>query len=149
MSDHIIGSVSGKPLPAINLHERYTTGQTTLNKYFIKGDGSAEFWTDERCFITELCNTAEAPGGSLAIARVEPGVTTQRHSLTGLTETYIVIEGIGLMEVDGSRFSIAAGDQVVIPPGISQRVTALGDSDFRFYCLCSPRFTAERYENLE
>lgn len=120
-----------------------------MTDYFVKSDGAAEFWTDERCFITELCNTTDAPGGSLAIARVEPGVTTQLHSLAGLTETYIVIEGAGLMEVDGSRFSIAAGDQVVIPPGISQRVTALGASDLRFYCLCSPRFIAESYENLE
>ena len=149
MSDHIIASVSGKALSAINSHALYTNGQTTLTNYFIKGDRPAEFWTEERCFITELCNTADAPGGSLAIARVEPGVTTQLHCLAGLTETYIVIEGVGLMEVDGSRFSIAAGDQVVIPPGISQRVTALGESDFRFYCLCSPRFIAERYENLE
>ena len=120
-----------------------------MTDYFVKSDGAAEFWTDERCFITELCNTGYAPGGSLAIARVEPGVTTQLHSLTALTETYVVIEGSGLMEVDGNRFNIAAGDQVVIPPGISQRVTALGESDFRFYCLCSPRFIAERYENLE
>ncbi len=120
-----------------------------MTDYFVKSDEAAEFWTDERCFITELCNTGYAPGGSLAIARVEPGVTTQLHCLAGLTETYIVIEGVGLMEVDGSRFSIAAGDQVVIPPGIAQRVTELGESDFRFYCWGSPRFIAERYENLE
>jgi mannose-6-phosphate isomerase-like protein (cupin superfamily) len=120
-----------------------------LTDYFVKSDEAAEFWTDERCFITELCNTGYAPGGSLAIARVEPGVTTQLHFLTGLTETYVVIEGSGLMEVDGNRFNIAAGDQVVIPPGISQRVTALGESDFRCYCLCTPRFCADSYVNLE
>lgn len=120
-----------------------------MTDYFVKRDESAEFWTDERCFITELCNTGFAPGGSLAIARVEPGVTTQLHSLTGLTETYVVIEGSGLMEVDGNRFNIVAGDQVVIPPGVPQRVTVLGESDLRFYCLCTPRFFADSYVNLE
>jgi mannose-6-phosphate isomerase-like protein (cupin superfamily) len=120
-----------------------------LTDYFVKSDEAGEFWTDERCFITELCNTGYAPGGSLAIARVEPGVTTQLHSLTGLTETYVVIEGSGLMEVDGNRFTIATGDQVVIPPGVPQRVTVLGETDLRFYCLCTPRFFAESYVNLE
>ena len=120
-----------------------------MTDYFVKSDEAAEFWTDERCFITELCNTGYAPGGSLAIARVEPGVTTQLHSLTGLTETYVVIEGSGLMEVDGNRFNIAAGDQVVIPKGVSQRVTALGESDFMLHCLCTPRFCADSYVNLE
>ena len=120
-----------------------------MTDYFVKGDEAAEFWTDERCFITELCNTSLAPGASLAIARVESGVTTQLHSLTGLTETYVVIEGSALMEVDGNRFNIVSGDQVVIPPGVPQRVTALGESDFRFYCLCAPRFCADSYVNLE
>ena len=120
-----------------------------MTDHIVKSKGAVEFWTDERCYITELCNTDCAPEGSLAIARVEPGVTTQLHSLKGLTETYIVIEGRGLMEVDGDQFDISRGDQVVIPSGKSQRVTAQGDSDLRFYCLCTPRFLPDCYVNLE
>ncbi len=120
-----------------------------MREYLVKSDNAAEFWTAERCYITELCNTDCAPDGSLAIARVEPGITTQLHSLTGLTETYIVIEGCGQMEVDGNQFNIAIGDQVMIPSGIPQRVTALGESDLRFYCLCTPRFSPASYVNLE
>ena len=149
MCDHIIGTVAAEELLSLKPHELKTSGQTILMDYFLKSDQAAEFWTDERCFITELCNTDHVPGGSLAIARVEPSVTTQLHSLTGLTETYIVIEGGGLMEVDGSQFNIVAGDQVVIPPGVSQRVTAQSESDLRFYCLCTPRFFADSYVNLE
>ncbi len=115
----------------------------------VKAKNTPEVFTDERCFITELCNDEQSPDGSLAIARVEPGVTTQLHSLTSITEVYIVMEGKGSMEVDGRTFEIASGDQVVIPPGVSQRVTALGDVDLKFYCLCTPRFTPETYVNLE
>lgn len=115
----------------------------------VKAKGDAEFFTDERCFITELCNDDRAPDGSLAVARVEAGVTTQLHSLTGITEVYVVIAGRGLMEVDGEAFDIAEGDQVIIPPGVSQRVTALGSSGLSFYCLCTPRFTPDTYVNLE
>ena len=115
----------------------------------VKSASSAEFWTDERCYITELCNTEALPDSSLAIARVEPGVTTQLHALEGITETYIVFQGTGLMDVAGETFDIGHGDQVVIPPGVSQRVTATSDQDLKFYCLCTPRFLPETYINLE
>ncbi len=115
----------------------------------VKADAPQAFWTDERCYITELCNTEALAGGSLAIARVEAGVTTQWHSLSGITETYIVIEGRGMMEVGERSFEIGDHDQVVIPPGCPQRITNLGDGDLRFYCLCTPRFYPESYQNLE
>lgn len=117
--------------------------------YLVKDTGTNEFWTDERCYITELCNTASLSEGSLAIARVEPGVTTQLHSLSGVTETYIVIEGEGLMDVGSETFLVGPGDQVVIPSGVPQRVTNKGETDFRFYCLCTPRFKPDAYVNLE
>lgn len=118
------------------------------SRYLVRLDAE-EFWTEERCYITELCNTEKLPESSLAIARVEAGVTTQWHALKGLTETYIVIEGKGRMEVGDEVFDIETGDQVVIPPDCRQRVTALGDQQLRFYCLCVPRFFPESYVNLE
>lgn len=122
--------------------------QNTNSRYLVCGQAE-EFWTDERCFITELCNTEKLPDSSLAIARVEAGVTTQLHALKGLTETYIVIEGKGRMEVGDETFNIEAGDQVVIPPNCPQRITALDNQQLRFYCLCVPRFFPESYINLE
>ena len=115
----------------------------------VKAPGQGEFWTDERCYITELCNTELSPASSLAIARVAAGVTTQLHALTGITETYIVIAGTGNMEVSGDTFEIRVGDQVVVPAGASQRITAVGEAELRFYCLCTPRFVPDTYVNLE
>jgi mannose-6-phosphate isomerase-like protein (cupin superfamily) len=114
-----------------------------------KGELQPEQWTQERCYITELLNSPGTPEYSLAIARVESGVTTQLHSLSGIRETYIVFEGEGEMEVGGTRFTITAGDRVEIPAGVSQRVTAAGNSDLSFYCLCAPRFDQGCYVNLE
>jgi mannose-6-phosphate isomerase-like protein (cupin superfamily) len=118
-------------------------------EYLVKAEEIAELLTSERCYITELSNSAKNADASLAIARVETGVTTQLHALTATTETYIVIDGTGQMEVDGQVFGIAAGDQVVIPPGVAQRVTSEGETDLRFYCLCTPRFQPGCYVNLE
>jgi mannose-6-phosphate isomerase-like protein (cupin superfamily) len=132
------------------LDQRFPRGKINMSHpQYVPAAKQPEFWTDERCFITEVCNTDLLQNASLAIARVEPGVTTQLHSLTDLCETYIVIEGSGEMELDGAQFPIAAGDQVVIPAGMTQRVTANGDVDLRFHCLCVPRFTPDAYVNLE
>jgi mannose-6-phosphate isomerase-like protein (cupin superfamily) len=118
-------------------------------EYLVKAEEGVEFLTSERCHITELSNSAQNADASLAIARVETGVTTQLHALTGTTETYIVIEGAGQMEVGGHLFGITPGDQVVIPPSAAQRVTSEGETDLRFYCLCTPRFLPSCYVNLE
>lgn len=108
-----------------------------------------EFWTDERCFITELHNSDASPEASLAIARVEQGVTTQLHRLDGVCERYIVRKGSGTLEVDGTRQLLHTGDQFVIPAGAAQRITNDGPGDLEFYCLCTPRFFPGSYVNLE
>lgn len=116
---------------------------------FVAAGTGGEFWTGERCFITELHNCDASPEASLAIARVEPGVTTQLHALDGVTERYIVRRGEGMLEVDGMRHPMRVGDQFVIPAGAAQRIANTGDGDLEFYCLCTPRFLPASYRNLE
>ena len=88
-----------------------------LRIFFVPADAKGESWTDERCYITELHNTSASPEASLALARVEPGVTTQLHRLDGVCERYIVRRGEGILEVDGQRQLLGNGDQAVIPAG--------------------------------
>ena len=66
-----------------------------INKQNLK----EEFYTSEKCYITELSNTLDDPDISIARARVEPGVTTNWHRLKGTYERYFIISGIGLVEV--------------------------------------------------
>ena len=111
---------------------------------------SPEFWTDERCFITECLNSEEIEEFSLAIARVRPAVTTQLHCLRDTKEIYIIRKGTGLVLVGQQEFEISVGDSVIIPANTPQRITNLSNSeDLEFYCHCSPRFISEAYENLE
>lgn len=120
----------------------------TAERFVPKGS-TGEFWTDERCFITELHNADVSPETSLAVARVEPGVTTQLHRLDGVTERYIVRKGDGMLEVDGAKQHLREGDQFVIPAGAAQRIANTGSGDLEFYCLCTPRFFPASYVNLE
>jgi mannose-6-phosphate isomerase-like protein (cupin superfamily) len=117
--------------------------------WYVPKPGTGEFWTGERCFITELLGAAASPEASLAVARVEPGVTTQLHSLTGVSERYIVRKGGGIVEIDGVRTELREGDQAVIPAGAAQRITNNGGGDLEFYCLCVPAFTPGCYVSLE
>ncbi|PHS26953.1 MAG: cupin [Robiginitomaculum sp.] len=107
-----------------------------------------EFWTDERCFITELVNHDACPELSLATGRVEAGVTTQLHAL-GVEEVYTIKEGAGRLEVDGGAIQVGIGDSVRIAAGLAQRITNTGDGDLIFYLVCRPRFEPKTYINLE
>lgn len=121
-----------------------------MNPYHIRPPHPAEERpTGERCFIREIVNDQRVPEFSLAAARVEPGVTTERHSLD-VDEWYVVRAGRGRMEV-GERpgFEVGAGDTVVIPAGVAQRISNLGDVDLEFDCVCIPRFSADSYTSLE
>ena len=113
------------------------------------GKAKPEIWTDERCYITELVNDPGWPEFSLARCRVEPGTTTQRHSLS-VHEVYLIREGTGLMTVgDREPFDVRPGDSVTIPKRVAQCITNTGDTDLVFDCVCSPRFVEACYTSLE
>lgn len=107
------------------------------------------FFTDELCHIRELSNGAHDPAVSIAEARVEPGITTRWHCLTGITERYCISQGSGLVEVgDLPPQQVGPGDVVIIPPGCRQRITNNGSGDLLFLAICSPRFRSEAYHDL-
>ena len=109
-----------------------------------------EFYTPEKCYITELSNTDNDPEASIARARVEPGVTTHWHRLKNTTERYCIISGHGRVEVGQlPPQQVAAGDTVLIPPLCRQRITNIGSNDLIFLAICTPRFTNAAYEDLE
>lgn len=115
-----------------------------------KLEASHEVLTAERCWILECHNTPKDPAASIARARVEPGVTTTWHAVDGTVERYVMVEGRGRVEVGELAASeVGPGDVVMIPAGVRQRITNIGDSDLIFYCMCTPRFEQRNYRALE
>jgi len=111
-----------------------------------KYDISREYFFAEGCFITELSNTPDDPAVSIARVRVEPGETTQWHCLRGVTERYVILEGIGSVEVGNLGPQVVnAGDTVIIPPGERQRISNIGENSLIFLAICSPRFEESAY----
>lgn len=115
-----------------------------------KLDLGDEFYTSEGCFITEVSNSPDDPHMSIARARVESGVTTRWHKLTGTTERYVILEGTGRVEIGNlPPQDVKTGDVVLIPPMCRQRITNLGREDLIFLAICTPRFSNEVYKDIE
>ena len=109
-----------------------------------------EFYTPEKCYITELSNTPDDPDVSIARARVEPGVTTRWHRLKETFERYVIISGRGIVEIGKlPPQEVIAGDVVLIPPMCRQRITNTGTEDLVFLAICSPRFSQDVYEDVD
>jgi len=113
----------------------------------VKEPSLKEYSTSERCFIIENLSSEKV---SIARARVKPGETTVAHHLEATDEIYLITRGRGKVSVgDLDPSVVCSGDVVVIPAGVSQRITNIGKGDLAFYCVCTPRFTAECYVNEE
>jgi mannose-6-phosphate isomerase-like protein (cupin superfamily) len=97
-----------------------------------------------------LSNTPDDPDTSIARARVEPGVTTRWHRLTGTIERYYIVNGRGRVEVGKlPPQEVKDGDIVLIPPMCRQRITNIGSEDLVFLAICTPRFSNDFYEDIE
>lgn len=123
---------------------------TPLHPQVLQRSAAAEYYTDERCHIAELANIEADPQASIAQARVCVGVTTRWHRLAGITERYVILSGLGRVEVGAlPPQPVGPGDVVIIPPGCRQRIACVGETDLVFLAICTPRFRAQAYEDVE
>ena len=121
-----------------------------MQTQILKANEAEEYYFEEGCFILELSNSPADPELSIARARVKAGVTTKLHRLKGVVERYIILAGIGKVEVAGLEpQKVSAGDVVIIPSLCPQRITNIGTEDLVFLAICTPRFTEQVYENMD
>jgi mannose-6-phosphate isomerase-like protein (cupin superfamily) len=111
----------------------------------VKAKSLKETPTLEQCHIIENWSSKNV---SIARARVKAGVTTESHHLVGVDEIYVFVKGKGIVRIGTVEpTEVKAGDTVFIPAGISQQIANISKSDLIFYCVCTPRFTANCYRN--
>lgn len=118
--------------------------------HIVHPDSLLEYAFIEGCSILESWNNSDDPQASIARARVAPGVTTRWHALHGITERYLIMSGMGEVEVGtDAPQTVQVGDVVIIPAGVRQRIRNSGTEDLLFYAICTPRFTPECYAALD
>ena len=121
-----------------------------MNDHLHSPDEADEYWCDEGCFILELANSSNDESCSIARARVPAGGSTRPHALRKTIERYVILEGSGLVEVDGlAPQAVRRYDVVQIPGDTSQRITNTGVTDLVFLCICTPRFKPASYIDLD
>ena len=65
-------------------------------------------------------------------------------------ERYVIMQGEGRVEVgDLPPQTVGPGDVVLIPAGCRQRIANVGTIDLCFLAICTPRFQAANYCDLE
>lgn len=121
-----------------------------MKKLIKKPDKNLEFFTEERCHILEILNEDDDRSQSIARAKVAPGISTALHKLIGTSETYYILSGNGVVELDNNTSkNVTRGDVVRIPPEMPQKITNTGYDDLIFLCFCVPAFDQENYVSLE
>jgi mannose-6-phosphate isomerase-like protein (cupin superfamily) len=106
--------------------------QLSQQKPFTTADGSTIR------SILDATNASVA-NQSLAEASLEAGVKTQRHYHKRSEEIYFILEGDGVMEIDGEERNVTCGDGILIPPNAWHEIKAV--TKIRFLCCCSPVYS--------
>jgi mannose-6-phosphate isomerase-like protein (cupin superfamily) len=116
----------------------------------LRAHPGVEVFIEEGCYILELSNSAGDPELSIARARVLPGATTRWHRVRDTVERYVILDGMGRVEIGNyPPQEVQAGDVVMIPPSVKQRIANIGEGDLVFLAICTPRFRHEAYEDAE
>ncbi|MEW6581937.1 MAG: cupin domain-containing protein [Actinomycetota bacterium] len=105
-------------------------------------DEAVPFTTADGSTIRSLLDRSNAPvaNHSLAEATLEPGQATVRHHHKVSEEIYYLVEGTGVMELDGEKRRVTTGDAILIPPGSRHQITNDGPGPLRLLCTCAPAY---------
>jgi mannose-6-phosphate isomerase-like protein (cupin superfamily) len=103
----------------------------------------APFTTRDGSTIRSVLDRTNAPvqNQSLAEATLPAGGSTERHYHKLAEEFYFLLEGSGVIEVDGARAEVTAGDAILIPSGAWHQISAR--EPLRFLCCCAPPYSHE------
>jgi mannose-6-phosphate isomerase-like protein (cupin superfamily) len=80
---------------------------------------------------------------SLAEATIPVGETVIEHYHKITEEFYYILDGTGLMEIEGEEREVGPGDTVIIVPGQRHKIANNGKIPLVLLACCSPQWTAE------
>jgi mannose-6-phosphate isomerase-like protein (cupin superfamily) len=110
----------------------------------------ASYTTKDGSTIRELMHPAQHGNRnqSLAEATVPPHTDTLLHRHHQSEELYHITAGGGVMQLGEERFSVMAGDTVLIPPGTPHAIHNSGDVALTLLCCCAPPYSHDDTELL-
>jgi mannose-6-phosphate isomerase-like protein (cupin superfamily) len=91
--------------------------------------------------ISKMLVRPETAGSKLIDFRIstyQPMAFVETHSHRVQEQVYQVLEGEGLMELDGERRVVRANDCIFIPPGVKHAIHNTGRVDLTFFVITTP-----------
>lgn len=104
-----------------------------------------EFIAGDDSLLRELLHPDKADLAirySLAHAVVKPDSTSKPHKLK-TSEVYYILEGEGIMHINGESERIRPGQAIYIPPDSRQYIRNTGRSELKFLCIVDPAWRHE------
>ncbi len=80
--------------------------------------------------------------------RVPPGASETRHRHAHARQFFYVLDGLAVLEVDGTRHILGRGQGLHVPPGAAHRFGNESSADVHFLVVSSPKSHGDR-ENLD
>jgi mannose-6-phosphate isomerase-like protein (cupin superfamily) len=108
-------------------------------KEIIAGDGT---------LLREIIHARETGNKirySIAHAIVKPGEKSLPHKLKS-SEIYYIIEGEGMVFINGEYASVQKKQAIYIPPNSEQWIENTGSSELKFLCIVDPAWKLEDKE---
>jgi mannose-6-phosphate isomerase-like protein (cupin superfamily) len=75
---------------------------------------------------------------SVAHVVVPPGKSSRRHYHPEAEESYYVMQGMGLIQIENVESILSAGDEVLIPAQSAHKVFNCGEEDLVLMVVCVP-----------
>jgi mannose-6-phosphate isomerase-like protein (cupin superfamily) len=91
--------------------------------------------------ISKMLVRPETAGSRLVDFRIstyQPMSHVEPHAHKVQEQVYQVMEGEGLMELDGERRVVRSGDFIFIPPGVRHGIYNTGRTDLTFFVITTP-----------
>ncbi len=91
--------------------------------------------------ISKMLVRPETAGSELVDFRIstyQPMAHVEPHTHKVQEQIYHVVEGEGLMELDGERRVVRSGDCIFIPPGVEHAIYNTGRVDITFFVVTTP-----------
>jgi len=93
-------------------------------------------------------NTLNGINYSLAQFILESGKKSKLHKMSS-SEIFYILEGIGILHVDGESHHLEKDDSAYVPPNSKQFIENVGTNDLKFLCIVEPAWKADDEVLLE
>ncbi len=80
---------------------------------------------------------------SIAHVKVLPGGLTPKHFHPDVVETYCIINGRGLMTLDGEEAQVGPGEVIHINPPSHHKMVNAFEEDLEMIVVCAPSWTPD------